>query len=164
MSTLRQLVLGILLLAAVAGLITLQHLRLQHAQDAARAAQAHADDLAGQLASAQASERIVTRYIDRVHTVYQRGATITREVPVYVTAHDDAACTIPAGFVRLYNAAAEAQPLPGPAGPADARPSGLALSTVAGTSVDNLTACHATAAQLIALQQWVRANQDGASP
>jgi hypothetical protein len=159
MTTLRQLGLGILLLAAVAGLIYVQHLRLHHAHDVARTAQAHATDLADQLRNAKASEHIVTHYVDRVHTIYQHGDTITKEVPVYVTTHDDAACTIPVGFVRVYNAAAQGQPLPGRAGPPDARPSGLALSTVAGTSVDNLTTCHAIAEQLHGLQQWVRANQ-----
>lgn len=158
MSLLRQILLGAGLLAALAGYLWLSHARLQHAQARATTAKIAADVLRGELAAAQASERIVTRYVDRVQVIHQRGATITREVPVYVTAQADHRCVVPLGFARVHNAAAQGIDLPRPAGSADAAPSGIALSAVAGTVVDNYTTCHANAAQLSTLQEWARAH------
>ncbi|MGN6655727.1 MAG: hypothetical protein ACTHJ9_10355 [Rhodanobacter sp.] len=161
MSLLRQILLGAGLLAAVAGYLWLTHARLDRAEARATTAETTASSLRGQLAAAKTSERIVTHYVDRVHVIHTRGATITREVPVYVTPQADAACTVPLGFARVHNAAAAGTDLPGAAGASDAAPSGLALSAVAGTVVDNYTTCHATAAQLTALQEWVRATRGG---
>ena len=47
--------------------------------------------------------RVVTQWrtVDRV--IEKQGETIIKEVPVYVTAQDDAACRIPDGFIRLWN-------------------------------------------------------------
>lgn len=56
--------------------------------------------------AATISERVVTKYVDRVQTVTQQGATITKTIPVYIHAKDDAACPIPAGFGQLLDAAA----------------------------------------------------------
>jgi len=96
--------------------------------------------------------------------VHDIGATLTQEIPVYVTAQADARCLVPVGFARVHDAAT-AGILPGSPGTADAQPSGLALSAVAGTVVNNYTTCHATAAQLTALQDWVRINTaPGARP
>jgi hypothetical protein len=159
MSLLRQIMLGAGLLAALAGYLWLTHARLESAQARATIAETTASTLRDQINGAKASERIVTKYVDRVQVIHQRGATITREVPVYVTPQADAACTLPLGFARVHDAAAAGADLPGPDGSADAAPSGIALSAVARTVVDNYTTCHATAAQLTALQEWVRANE-----
>lgn len=158
MTLLRQVLLG----AGLLGALWLYHVvttqRIALAESRAEAATTAQHDLASQLAAAQASERIVTRYVDKVRVVHERGATLTKEIPVYVTAQADAACPVPVGFVRVHDAAA-ANELLGPAGIADAQPSGLALSAVAGTVVDNYATCHAAIEQLKALQGWVRANQ-----
>lgn len=112
------------------------------------------------LAEAERNERVITRYVDRVRTVRERGQTIIQKVPVYVTENSDAGCTVPAGFVRLHDDAA--QNLPTPADPADAAghpdapAPGIALSDIAATVTDNYTTCHATAEQLTALQDWLR--------
>jgi hypothetical protein len=158
MTVLRQILLGIALLGALWLYHRFTAMRIADADARAQAAVAAQQDIAGQLAAAKASERVVTQYIDRVRVVYERGTTLTKEIPVYVTAQADATCPVPVGFVRVHNAAA-ANELPGPAGAADARASGLALSTVAGTVVDNYTTCHAAIEQLNALRSWVRANQ-----
>ena len=164
MTLLRQILLGVALLAALGGYLWINHRQRLAAEARATSAEQIAHDAQGQLAAAMASERVVTQYVDHVQVIRERGATITREIPVYVTAQADAACPVPAGFARVHDAAA-ANGLPGPAAAADAQPSGLALSTVASTVVDNYTRCHATATQLIALQDWVRANTaPGASP
>lgn len=158
MTLLRQVLLG----AGLLGALWLYHIvtqqRIALADSRADAAISTQRELADQLEAAKASEHIVTRYVDRVRVVHERRATITKEIPVYVTAQADAACSVPVGFVRVHDAAA-ANDLPGPAGVTDAQPSGLALSTVAGTVVDNYATCHAAIEQLNALQSWVRANQ-----
>lgn len=64
-------------------------------------------------------DRIVTQYVDRVQVIEKRGETIIKEVPVYVTADDDARCAVPAGFIRLHNAAATGADLRRPTGAAD---------------------------------------------
>lgn len=104
---------------------------------------------------AQATVEVVTRYVDRVRVVREKGDTIIKEVPIYVPIQADAACTINRGFVRLHDAAAAGE-LPEPARDADAVAAGIALSAVAGTVVANYQTCHETAEQLRALQAWVR--------
>ena len=108
---------------------------------------------------AQATVQFVTQYVDRVRVVREKGQTIIKEVPIYVPAQADAACTINRGFVRLHDAAA-ANELPQATGDADAPASGLALSAVAGTVAANYQICHENAEQLRALQGWV----EGYSP
>ncbi|ATS38056.1 MULTISPECIES: hypothetical protein [Xanthomonas] len=107
--------------------------------------------------SAKGSTTVVTQYVDRVQIMREVGATITREIPIYVTQKADAACAIPAGFVRLHDAAATGNPAGPPTGDPDAPAAGITLSAVAvaGTVADNYTSCHATAAQLSALQDWI---------
>lgn len=104
--------------------------------------------------------RVVTEYVDRVQVVREKGATIVKEVKVYVP---DDRCTVPVGFVRVHNAAATGGALIAP-GIIDAAPAGIALSDVAGTVTSNYTRCRENAEQLIALQEWVRAMQVQESP
>lgn len=105
---------------------------------------------------AEAAVQVVTEYVDKIKVVRERGATIIKEVPVYVPAQADADCLINAGFVRLHDAAAGNAISLSP-GAADAAPSGVALSTVAETVADNYQRCHENAEQLIALQAWTMA-------
>ena len=102
---------------------------------------------------AEATVKVVTQYVDRVHVVREKGETIIKEVPVYVPVQADAACTINRGFVRLHDAAAAGE-LPEPAGDADAAAAGVALSAVATTVTTNYQTCHENAEQLRALQAW----------
>ena len=103
---------------------------------------------------AQATVKVVTEYVDRIRVVRERGDTIIKEVPIYVPAQADAACTINRGFVRLHDAAAAGE-LPEPARDADAPATGLALSAVATTVAANYQTCHEIAQQLRGLQGWV---------
>ncbi|APC68790.1 hypothetical protein [Ralstonia pseudosolanacearum] len=143
-------------LAAVAGLgVWLAH-SYAAAVDRADTAEKAAADLRTQLKGAQGSTVTVTQYVDRVQTIRLKGDTIIKEIPRYVPIQADASCVVPRGFVRLHDAAAaDAVPDPG-AGDADAAPSGVALSAVAGTVADNYTDSHANSAQLTALQQLLR--------
>ena len=104
---------------------------------------------------AEAAIQVVTKYVDRIQVVREKGDTILKEVPIYVPAHADAACTVQHGFVSLHDAAAAGE-LPEPARDADAPAEGLALSDVAATVVTNYQTCHENAEQLKALQDWIR--------
>lgn len=123
----------------------------------AKAAKAKVEQLQKALKTEAGKEKIVIRYVDRVQIVRTVGATIVKEIPRYVTVQADRACVVPLGFVQLHDAAAAGVPpaAPGPGDP-DAPAPGIALSTVAETVADNYTDCHATAAQLTALQAHVR--------
>ncbi|WP_447936952.1 hypothetical protein [Thermomonas fusca] len=149
--------------ALVLGAWQIKH-RIASAEARAAAAETRANRLQAELQQAQMSERVVTVYVDRVRTVRERGATITREIPIHVTAKADAACPVPAGFVRVHDAAAQGVPLDPAAGDPDAPVPGLALSGVADAVAGNYTTCHETAAQLSALQAWVRGLQGIETP
>ncbi|HHA2639024.1 TPA: hypothetical protein ACOEOP_000960 [Stenotrophomonas maltophilia] len=151
------------LVLATAGLFSCQQGRvsrataaLDKANRALATANAEKSDLAGKLELAQGTTRVVTEYVDRVQLVRERGTTIVKEVPVYVTATADAACAVPVGFVHIHDAAASGDPAAGPAGDPDAPAAGVALSAVAETVAGNYTTCHATAAQVVALQDLAR--------
>jgi hypothetical protein len=101
-------------------------------------------------------ESVVTEYVDRIVTVYKTGATITKEVPIYVSKAADASCVVPNGFVRLHDAGAASVPVSGGPRVTDDAGSGITLSTVAETVVDNYTDCRANAEQLSKLQKWAR--------
>lgn len=106
---------------------------------------------------AEATVKVVTRYVDRVRVVREKGQTIVKEVPVYVPVEADAACSVNRGFVRVHDAAA-AGDVPEPARDADAAASGVALSAVAETVADNYRICRENAEQLRALQEWAIEN------
>ncbi|MFK3649283.1 hypothetical protein ACI2IY_12745 [Lysobacter enzymogenes] len=133
----------------------------QRATDAAEARYAVAtverDTARVERDAARANIRIVTRYVDRVQTVHVTGATITKEIPVYVTAKADAACVVPAGFVRIHDAAAANAAPDAAAGDPDAPAAGVTLSAVADTVTGNYTTCHAIREQVIGLQEYVNA-------
>jgi hypothetical protein len=109
----------------------------------------HAQFIAEELSHQGAvTEKVVTVYVDKVRTVYKTGATLIKEVPVYVPMD---APDLPGGFRVLHDAAA-AGIMPDRAGIADAAP--VPAQVVAETNADNYTTCHANAALLIGMQDW----------
>lgn len=52
----------------------------------------------------QSSVKTVTEYVDKVKVVRQKGETVIKEVPVYITKDVDSGCTIPNSFGLLWNA------------------------------------------------------------
>lgn len=108
-------------------------------------------------ASNAVNEIVTVKYIDRVQVIHDKGRTILKEVPVYVTKKDDSNCVINNGFVKLFDKSLSLDaPVPDPISGAYEEPSGVALSTVADTIVENHEAFDANAEQLRALQEWVR--------
>ncbi|MDZ7655576.1 MAG: hypothetical protein U0997_06495 [Sulfurimicrobium sp.] len=101
-----------------------------------------ADELAAQLETVKTQTRTVTK-------------TIVRKVNHYVTPLSASRCSIPLGFVRLHNAAAENRLPEAPGLDADAA-SGVDLAAVAGTVAENYGECHAWRDQLNALIDWHR--------
>jgi hypothetical protein len=147
-----RLLLIVLLIMAAAGYVAVQHDRLQGAEQRAEDANKLATQLRADLDTAATTERVVTEFVDRVQIVRERGATLIKEIPIYVTTKADAACPVPAGFVRVHNAAAANLPVEPTTGDPDAAATGITLSAVAGTVADNYGTCHAIRQQLIALQ------------
>ncbi|NJC43807.1 UNVERIFIED_ORG: hypothetical protein FHT06_001046 [Xanthomonas campestris] len=150
-----RLIILLALIALLVGGCVWQERRVSAAETARDQALAEKHAAIAERESEKNSVRVVTKFIDRVQIVRETGATITREIPIYVTQKADAACAIPAGFVRLHDAAATGHPAGPPTGDPDAPAPGITLSAIAGTVADNYTSCHATAAQLSALQDWI---------
>ncbi|GAA0832695.1 hypothetical protein [Cupriavidus pauculus] len=131
--------------------------RYREAVRRAAASEAMVASLRAQLDSTDASVVEVIKYVDRVQTIHVNGDTIVKEIPRYVTVVADAACTVPGGFVRLHDAAATGSMLDSDPGGADAAPSGIPLSAVAGIVAGNYTTGRVNAARLTALQDTLRA-------
>lgn len=114
----------------------------QKAKDAAEIARLR-------LESGKVTERVVTKYVDRVQTIKVKGDTIVQKVPVYISRDLP---ELPPAFRWLHDHAAQGA-IPGPAIPADVQ--AVAPQDVANTVASNYTQCLATAEQLTALQEWV---------
>ncbi|NIJ70588.1 hypothetical protein [Xanthomonas sp. 60] len=157
-------ILLLLVLLAIAVLATCQQQRISNAERAAEqsgaavaTAEAERDAAVRAAQTERSTTRVVTQYVDRVQVVRERGATIVKEVPVYVTPTADAACAVPAGFVRLYNAAAQGIALDhASAGDPDAPAAGVTLSAVADTTAHNFGLCHERGETIAGLQHYVR--------
>jgi hypothetical protein len=151
----RNLVIALALIVAIGGYVAWQEHRVDSAETRATTAEGKARRLDAELAQAKRSVRVVTQYVDRVQIVRERGATITKEIPVYVTAKADARCPVPVGFVRVHNAAAQNVPLDRPAGDPDAPAAGVTLSAVADTVSYNYGIAHELRETVIGLQSYV---------
>jgi len=149
----------VLLVGAIVGSLWYQAHRITTLNGQLSTAQQAQGILADRLATSERAVTVVTQYVDRVQVVHEKGATITREIPIYVTPQTDAAFPLPVGFVRVHDAAAQGVPLGGP-GPTDAQASGIKASLAASVVADNYTNCLAITAQLTALQDFVRDPDD----
>jgi len=109
-------------------------------------------------ASAEVTTKIITKYVDKVKVVKEKGDVIIKEIPKYITEKSDAECNIPKSFVVLHDSAGKNE-VPNPAGRIDETPSGLKLSTTLETVVGNYNLYYETAEQLTALQEWVKSQE-----
>lgn len=125
------------------------------------AGQTHIDYVSAQAAQsvkvAQAQMKVVietqVKYVDRIKTIYKQGEIIEKQVPIYITAADNAGCTINAGFVRIHDAAWTGEPA-GSAASTDREPAGVSLAEVAETNAFNATACFAWREQALGLREF----------
>jgi len=97
-----------------------------------------------------------TKYVERVEYVRGKTKIIIKEVPVYVTKAADADCVVNTGFVMLHNSAATNE-IPNSPAAVNETPSGIALSAVAATVVENYGICHEYVETIKGWQNWATA-------
>lgn len=86
---------------------------------------------------------------------------LQQKVTTYVTPQADRRCVIPAGYVRLRDAAgAGLNPVPGAAGGSVDADSGLVLSDLAANDVTNAAAFNTAVAEVKAWRGWYAAQAD----
>jgi hypothetical protein len=100
-------------------------------------------------AQAKVITKVVTQYVDRVVKIHEKGATIVKQVPVFVPSTTP---DFPPGFRVLHDSAALGQAPPTTI-PANAAP--VPAQTATTTIIENYTGCRANAAQVIALQEYI---------
>ncbi|ATV46332.1 hypothetical protein [Lake Baikal phage Baikal-20-5m-C28] len=100
--------------------------------------------------------KIVTKYIDRIQVVKEKGNEIIKYVDVIK--ESDSKCELPNSFVVLHDAAAKNE-LPDPARITNEGASNLKLSTATTTIVENYGITNQITEQLKALQAWIREQQ-----
>lgn len=147
---------------------------LHNAQDALRLAKAETAAARLEAQQAKVTTQVVTKYVDRVKIIHEKGATIIQEVPKYVTQADDRRCTVPTGFVELWNVSnsgssesyvpnATGSPDEGTSGTLNLQveevPSDVQLSDIAQQHVLESQYTLTVEEQLRALQEWVREQQ-----
>ena len=100
--------------------------------------------------SEKVSTKVVTKYIDRIQVVKEKG----NEIVKYVNKESDSKCELPNSFVVLHDAAAKNE-LPDPSRASNAGASDVKLSGATTTIVQNYGTCWEIREQLKALQEWV---------
>jgi len=124
----------------------------------ARVAEVKLEMAKKEVVSAEVTTKVVTKYINKVQIVKEKGNEIIKQVPVYITKDADAKCDVPTGFVMLHDSASRNE-VPDPTRKVDGTTSEVKISGVAETVVDNYTTYHQVAEQLRSLQDWVREQQ-----
>jgi len=109
-------------------------------------------------ASAEASTKVVTKYITKVEVVKEKGEALIKEIPKYISKDADAKCDVPNGFVVLHDSASRNE-VPDSTRSVDAGTSEVKLSDVATTVTENYTTYHKVAEQLKSLQEWIKLQQ-----
>lgn len=97
---------------------------------------------------------VVTKYVDRVQIVKEKGDVITEYVDRWITKKDDYTYVLPGKFRVLHDAAARSE-VPDTARLADEATPKVELSTTTRTITDNYKLCNETREQLISLQDWI---------
>ena len=103
------------------------------------------------------TEKVVTKYRDRVGAERVVTETIEKEVTKYVESKPLAlACLLDTRWVQLHDAAAGS--LPASSGGTDV-PSGTTVAAALSTITENYARANRNAAKLTSLQEWVRAQE-----
>jgi hypothetical protein len=111
-----------------------------------------------EVVSAEVTTKIVTKYINKVQIVKEKGDEIIKQVPVYISKDADAKCDVPTGFVVLHDSASRNE-VPDPTRKVDGTTSEVKISGVAETVIDNYTTYHQVAEQLKSLQELIKLQQ-----
>lgn len=107
-----------------------------------------------EIASDKTTAQVITKYIDRVRVVKEKGDTIIKKVPIYVTEKDDTKCVINTGFVQLWNDANQMR-VSDPPSNINETASPVVLTDVAAQHATEAKLSHQTEEQLINLQNWI---------
>ena len=100
------------------------------------------------------TEKVVTKYRDRIVRVKGDTVTLTKEVTVYVPASADP--VLPAGWLLLHDAAATTSSVPPAPDGIDVAAPAIAASQALKGVIGNYGVCYETGAQLVTLQEWIR--------
>lgn len=109
-------------------------------------------------ASAEATTKVVTKYVTVDRIVKEKGDAILKEVPKFISEDADAQCVVPNGFVLLHDSASRNE-VPDSTRGVDEGASKVKLSGVAETVTTNYTTYHQVVEQLKSLQDWVKEQQ-----
>jgi len=124
----------------------------------AKVAQVKLDMAKKDVASAEVTTKVVTKYVKQIQVVKETGDVIIKQIPMYITKNDDSMCAIPNGFVMLHDSASRNE-VPDTTRTPNAGTSDIKISEVAGTVVENYTTYYQLAEQLKALQDWIKEQQ-----
>jgi hypothetical protein len=124
----------------------------------AKVAQVKLDMAKKDVASAEVTTKVVTKYVKQIQVVKETGDVIIKQIPMYITKNDDSMCAIPNGFVMLHDSASRNE-VPDTTRTPNAGTSDVKISEVAGTVVENYTTYYQLAEQLKALQDWIKEQQ-----
>ena len=105
-------------------------------------------------ASAEATTKVVTKYVTVDRIVKEKGDAILKEVPKFISKDADAQCVVPNGFVLLHDSASRNE-VPDTSRGTNEGASAVKLSGVAQTITENYTTYYQVSEQLKSLQEWV---------
>lgn len=107
---------------------------------------------------AQITERVVTQYVDKIRIVKEKGDTIIKQVPIYITQENDSHCAVPESFRLLWNSANRGV-IPNATNNTNETASAIVLSDIAAQHATEASICRETEQQLVSLQEWIKAQQ-----
>ncbi|UAW63508.1 hypothetical protein KMZ15_05260 [Mycoavidus sp. HKI] len=99
--------------------------------------------------------RIEIQYRDRIKIIKEKGDTLIKEIPVYVTQADATHFGVNVGFVRHYNAAFTDESAR-PAAQSDREPAHISLTEIAAINAYNASACLQWREQALGLKDFYR--------
>jgi len=141
------------LAVALYGFGRLDGMRIEGAKHAAYLAQQAGQAVEIQQARERVAAKVEIQYRDRIQVVREKGETIVKEVPVYVSAETDRRFPLPRGFVRVLDAAAAGEP-PAAAAESDGQASPVVASAAAATVAGNYAECRRWREQVIGWQEF----------
>lgn len=109
-------------------------------------------------AQVQVVTKVETQYRDRIQIIYKEGKQIEERIPQLIAPDVDRRLPLPAGFVRVLDAAWAGEPV-GPAADSDGEPAVVPPSVVAANEVDNATSCRAWRAQAVGWREFYARQQ-----
>jgi hypothetical protein len=113
-----------------------------------------------EVAAAELTTEVITKYVDRVKIVEGKTREIIKKVPVYITKESDDKCVINNGFVSLHNSSASNNEISNSTGSSNEESTDVKLSTIATTVSENYGTYYQVVEQLKSLQDWIKQQKD----